>query len=457
MSEFQIPSLDEIHELLIADYQARFPGAAVSRFADNWKRLRTTAIAVASLHEHIDQIYDDLLPDGAEDTRLDRLGAIWRVTRKPETVSTGTDALRLTGTASSTFTSGDELVHSPTGLRYQLTESGAIPAGGQIDVDVASIDTGAKTRLQALEVLTFSAPPAGVNAAAELQADLEGGDDEEADGPYRQRILDRIAQPGMGGNAEDYRQWAIEVTGIVAAFVYSGRNGGGSVDVVALKTGTGTERIPSGDEVTKVQNYIDAKRPVSVRDFRVLTVTSQSQAVEVTLLPESPDVEFDWDDSTSLVVSTWTGATRVLKFTTARPSDMLAGHRLIIDSAAADGSESVIEVLGPGADEVTLQASPAWTPASPDIVYAGGPLVAPARAAIIAHIDSLGPARGTTAALAWKGVLATANLFRVVQLLAGVLDSTLVTPAVNVTPVDTPPNPDTALLIAGQILVRRSW
>lgn len=457
---YVVPTLEELFEMLLADAQARFPDDDYSRYSDNWKRLRILAGGITDNHAHIDSNYDNLLPERAEDEFLDTIGARYGVTRKQATPAYQYDALRLVGTAASTFTLGDALVHTD-GTRYQLNESGSIPGAGFVDVDCLAIDTGSVTRKQAGEVLAFVTAPSGIQSKAELQLDLSiDGDDIESNGDYRQRILDRIALPGMGGNANDYRTWALEVTGISFAYVYPHRNGIGSVDVAALHGGTGEDRSLTIGERAELEDYINARRPVSVADFRILETVAEDQAIEVLVEPENDSTyEFDWSDDPALEVLTWTGATRTLQFATDRPSSMAVGDRIVIKSQSApynDGSELTIEGLS-STDTVVLSEAPDVTPVAGDTVYAGGPLVAGIRDAILEHVNTMGTVRGNYAAqaLAWEGTLRTSTLFRIVQTYTGVLDSEIADPIANVDATDDPPADTIGYLIPRYVIVRR--
>lgn len=458
-SSFTPPTLDEITALLVADYAGRFPRADVSQGSHNWKRLRTTALGCLSLHAHLKKLYEDLMPDGATGDQLARHGGIYNVARKPATPSSGATALRVYGSAASTVHVGDALTHVD-GTAYQVNVNASIPGGGTyVDVDLLSISLGSATRKKAGTSLTFTSPPAGIKSTAVLQADLViGGADVETDGDYRARILAHIAQPGMGGNAHDYEAWALEVAGVATAYVFPGRQGLGSVDLAFLKSGRGAARIPAAPEIADVQAHIDAVRPVSVADFRVLTCASQVQDVEALLYPEDgAENAFDWLDSTPPTVGTWTGATRTLTLS-ARPTDLRAGHRLIIKNTTTpnDGSQVIVESLGAGND-VVLTAVPSVAPEVGAAVYSGGPLVDPARDALLAHLDTLGPGRGVYAGSNWIGTLYTSAIFKIVQLTPGVLDSTIVTPGANVTPADSPPSATVYVIIPRQTICRKGW
>jgi uncharacterized phage protein gp47/JayE len=465
-STFEVPSLDELHERTVADYENRFPDADVSSGSDEWKRTRVTALAVTDAHAHLDRLYGDILPDeNCTGSALDRWGDMLALPRKVATPAFKADALRITGTAASAITAGDELVHAD-GTRYQVDETTVVPISGEVDVDVIAIDTGSVTAKEAGEFLRFVATPAGLQETAELQLDLdEGGVDDEEDGDYRARILNKLQQPEMGGNANDYASWLLQQDGVDQAFVYSNRQGLGSVDVAFLKAGTGDTRIPTAGEISDAQDALDELRPIGIADFRVLTpVMLEIIDIEVSLDPyEDPAYEFDWDDQAPLVVLTWVGATRTLTFSTDRPGDMEVGHRLVIESVGApynDGAEMVIESLSStNAVVITTASVPDEDPVATDTVYSGGPLVADVREAIIEVVNNLGTARETTAATKWDDSVRPAALLRAsLNTSSGIRDANVVLPASVQTPsAATVVSGDVNVYGARRIIVRKAW
>ena len=460
-----LPSLETIHADLLASYRGRFPDDDLSTYSDTWHRLRTLAGGLLGTYHQISVAENDVFPDTATGTILDRHATIHGITRRAATPARKSDALRVYGTAASTVSIGDELT-SDAGLTYQINENDTVPAAGYVDVDVVAVDVGAQTQIQAGETLTFTSAPAGIEDVAELQLDMdEDGEDAESDGELSKRILAKIASPGMGGNANDYQTWALEITGVATAYVYPLRRGRGSVDIAALHTGSGSVRLLDSDERDELFDYIDELRPVHLKGFRVLEVTTEEEAVEVTVEARpGSDYAWDWDDATPLVVAAWTAGTKTLQFTTSVPDDLKKGDRIVIMDAAAAGDGIPLEVEATddddatlGADEIRLTTAPSHAPASPDTVYAGGELTTPIRDAIVDLFDALGPAVGTYGTGEWDDELNPAKIGVAVIAVDGVRDFTVVTPATTQTPEDPsfPNDDDIELLIPGEIIVRK--
>ncbi|MGN6103740.1 MAG: baseplate J/gp47 family protein [Kofleriaceae bacterium] len=456
---FRPLTLVEQHEILVALHKAVRPEDDVSEGSYNSLSLLTIAAAVTDGHAHHNANLNDMLPDTAEGDELRRWAKIRGVVLKGATPARKSSALRVTGTAGEPVPGNTELVHV-SGLRYKIVGDELVGALGYVDCDVVAIDTGRATRLNKGETLRFLTPLPNIEEEAELQLALdEDGFDAEQDSEIQARLLSRFRDPPRGGTRVDYEQWALEQTGIAAAFAYPLRNGLGTVDLAALHAGSGTARLLQPGEIAALQATIDQLRPVGVKGCRVLTVVPKPVDVEVLILPDGlAEHAFDWHDQPTPTVSAWTPATRVLKFAGgARPSSLKAGDRLTI-AQGPTGRERVVESLGPGADEVTLEVDPVGdTPAVGNTIYAGGPLVAPARAAIQALFDALGTANPDAKRYGpWEGNLRIGTLGDAAKL-RGVLDRTVVAPTANVTALDPPypANDVIELLIAGRILVRR--
>ncbi|MFH0901902.1 MAG: baseplate J/gp47 family protein [Pseudomonadota bacterium] len=464
-SSFATPTLDEIHETLVADYQNQFPEDDCSRYSDAWKRLRVYAGGLLGLHAHVETAYEDLMPDGAASAFLERHGDLYDVMKNAATAAHKDAALRVYGSVGATVSDNAELTHTD-GTQFKIPTGNVIPAGGYYDFGIEAITLGVAGKKDAGEILTFTSPPVGIQADAELQLDIdEGGAAAEEDGPYRERILDAIAEPGMGGASSDYRHWTLEISGVASAHVYPGRAGLGSIHLACLGPGEGTDRILTTETETEIETYINTVRPVSVYDFAVIPCVGAMTNVEVTVIPQDDSAfAFDWTEpGTPLTVASWTAGTRTLELSASRPADMAVGDRIVVKRTSSprnDGHEYVIEAFGAAADEIVLAADDDFTASPPNAgasVYSGGPLVAPVRTAILAHFNSLGPCRDAYAdgPTSWVSTLYLSTLFRLAQNTDGVLDSTIVAPTANVVPSSSPPVEEVQVLLAYQILVRK--
>jgi uncharacterized phage protein gp47/JayE len=385
--------------------------------------------------------------------------------RKGATKSSGTAALDLTGTAATVLAVGERLVASD-GTEFQNTTGGTLDANGDLTVNIESIDTGTIANRDAGETLTFVSPPAGIEAEATLGVDCDGAVDQESDGELLARVLDAWRNPAAAGRFSDFRQWANKVEGVAAAYCYGphssdtdGRRGIGIVDVAIVKSGQGSDRIPSSTLQDAVDDYIEDRRPSCTKDFSVLLPTADTEDIDVTLTPKT-GYESDFTVDAARTVTSWTVGTLTLTL-----SDTVAGFSADIavdDRILVDGQLAKVTSL-PGGNDLKLQplsdaeaniADFVRSPTSGDTVYAGGPLSGPALVAIKALVDGLGPARGTAAdpEQDWDDTLRLASLFDVLMDVTGVKDVTITTPAANVVPTDGG-TPTTLNLIVHNVVV----
>lgn len=441
MSVYDILNLDEITEYVSAYYQGLLPDHDVSRTSDNFKRIRTLCLAIADAHAHGLAVWRKIMAQTSDGSELVDLAAAWGIEKKGATVSSGTLAGRVRGTVGSPYADTDQLTHA-NGLTYRLGATGTIPGVGFVDVDIISVSTGSQTKLDAGQVLRFASTPSGLEDTVELQLPIDqGGDDAELDGELRNRLLERMAQPGQGGSKSDWAKWILAVVNIAEAYVYPHRDGFGTVDVAAFKRGQSTARALSAGERASLLTVLQLARPVT-QTVRVLETEADSVAIKLRITPEDgDDNQRDWDDATPLVVSSYTPATRVLVFTANRPADMRAGDRVCWDNAG--GELATIQALS-STNAVILSADPSVAPSGN--VYSGGPLTAAVQKAVKRLIDgylddggeyhdSIGPTPGDFGE-GWDGTVRVTSIKVASSTVTGVLDTEVDAPVANYTPVD---------------------
>jgi uncharacterized phage protein gp47/JayE len=236
--------------------------------------LRVMSDAMGAL-AHLTLLYIDwlalqLLPDTAETEFLDRHGQIWLVNsdgskgRKAASFASGT--VTLTGIAGTIVPDGSRLVGANE-IEYETTEE-IILGADATPVAVRALDGGAAGNLDPDEVVNLTEPIDNVDSSGTV-VELTGGADQESDADLRARVLLRIQQPPMGGDAKDYVQWALAVPGVTRAWCAPNEMGIGTVTVRFMcddlrATDNG---LPNQDDIIAVTSYLDTVRPVAVKDF----------------------------------------------------------------------------------------------------------------------------------------------------------------------------------------------
>lgn len=421
---YTLPSVDELTELATAYHSNLLPDDDVSRGSDEWARNRVLALVGADINLNSGNQLADAMPDSATNAAADRWGAVVNRTRQGATVVTGAAALRVRGTVGEAYSIGDTLTHAG-GAQFEITSAGVIPAGGYADVDISSITKGSSARLTAGQKLAFDSTPTGLEQNAEILFDLvDGGEDAELDPVYRPRYLDAFARRDLGNTVADWENWVREAgVSAIAAFVFRGRAGLGTIDLAAFKAGSGDARSLTTGERATLLAYVEARHPATATP-RVLETVATEADVRIHVEP-LPGAQYgsDWKtDGHDFEVVTFNPTTRVLQLDADRPPSLKRGHRLVID--VGTGESAVVEELGPGTDEVTIRAPyPAAldTLGGSERVWPGGPLTEPIRAAVKAHVDTLGPRLGSYGS-GWQGALTRTDVL-VAAKVAGVLNS----------------------------------
>jgi uncharacterized phage protein gp47/JayE len=271
---FTTPNLTDIRADLLRDLQNLQPDADVAVDSDNYVRATAVASAIEGLYQHQQWIVKQIFPDTADAEALDRHASLHGLSRKASAPATG--SIAFTGTAGSAIGVGVE-VKTADGLAFVTTAGGNIGGGGTVDLAAQALLPGAAGNVAAGTALTLTSPPAGVASGATVVS-MTGGVDTEADASLLARLLDILRNPPAGGNANDYRRWALEVSGVDSAYVYPLRRGLGTVDVVIVAAG---RALPSAQLLADVLAYIEARRPVACKDVDAVAPTELAVPVTV--------------------------------------------------------------------------------------------------------------------------------------------------------------------------------
>jgi len=219
---------------------------------------------------YIDWLSLQLLPDTAETEWLDRHGEIWLVNadgtlgRKAATYAEG--AIEITGTDG--FVIPEATSFTILGVNYESTAE-VVLGDTPTSVPVRSLDAGAIGNQDTGTTVNFDVPIAGVESTGTVIT-ITGGADTETDDQLRARILFRIRNPPMGGSEADYIVWATSVPGVTRAWA-APEQGIGTMTVRFMMDDLRADNrgLPNSEDCVMVHDYIDTKRPVTVKDLYV--------------------------------------------------------------------------------------------------------------------------------------------------------------------------------------------
>ncbi|MCW3479748.1 baseplate J/gp47 family protein [Neisseriaceae bacterium JH1-16] len=261
---FAVPPFATIRDTLLRDLKNQLPDADTGPDSDFFVRATSVASVVEGLYQHQAWIVRQIFPDTADRDFLELHARVRGLSRKQPTTAQGT--LRLSGTPGAAVPSG--LTAKLGGSSYTTSSAATLDAAGSAIVNAVASVTGIAGNALAGSLLELSAAPSGLASQATLVT-MTGGVDEESDAELLARLLGLIRRPPAGGNKYDYRRWAMEVTGVTAAYVYPLRRGLGTVDVVITSAG----ELPSAATIAVVQAHIDDLRPVTAKNCLVLAPT----------------------------------------------------------------------------------------------------------------------------------------------------------------------------------------
>ncbi|MGD9664379.1 MAG: baseplate J/gp47 family protein [Novosphingobium sp.] len=257
---FQRPTLNEIIERTFSDITSRLSlkGALLRRSVVG-VLARVLAGASHMLHGHLDWIAKQAIPDTADEW-LPRWAGILGISRKAAEFADGEASF--VGTTDGTIIPAGTVLRRSDDIEYETTADATLSAG-TATVPVAALVAGSIGNADAGTVLTIVNPIANVNSDATVAAGgITNGADVEGNDSLRARMLARIQQPPHGGADFDYETWALEVAGVTRAWVYPLHMGAGTVGITFVRDAD-TPIIPDANEVQAVQDYIDARRPVT--------------------------------------------------------------------------------------------------------------------------------------------------------------------------------------------------
>jgi hypothetical protein len=115
------------------------------------------------------------------------------------------------------ITSGTQLKSDLTGKIY-TTDTTKTLLNETETLLVTCNENGTIGNLRVGDILNFVNPLGNVKKAAEVTFVLNEGTDDEAEGDYRYRVVNRYRMQPQGGSLSDYRIWASDVPGVLNTY-----------------------------------------------------------------------------------------------------------------------------------------------------------------------------------------------------------------------------------------------
>ncbi|KNC91096.1 baseplate J/gp47 family protein [Trabulsiella odontotermitis] len=266
-----IPSQEQLLDQYLEVLKNQQPDADTADDSDHVIRGNATSDMVGGLYQYMAWVLRQMFPDTADDDYLLIHAAQRGLYPKQPTPAGG--SATLSGTPGLAFSAGLTFRVMGNDTLYQTTDDGALDGDGKATVGARATSSGTAGNIADASSVSavLTSPPSGMDSAVQLVS-MSGGTDKETPAALLDRLLDVMRQPPAGGNAHDYKVWAMSVDGVGGAWVDPLRRGLGTVDVLI----TGTDGPPSPDTVSAVQAYIDSVRPVTAKDCHVLAPADRS-------------------------------------------------------------------------------------------------------------------------------------------------------------------------------------
>lgn len=379
------------------------PGSDPWFKADAWSR----RVVVAFANNKIG--LEDYSPLTATGDALVQVAGIFGVRKRPASSATGFVTISSTGTV--TIPAGFIAV-APSGESFATVAVATVANGGAVELQ--AVNAGTATNVPSGTKLQWASSAIGALGATCTVAvgGIDGGFDEDDDERLRRRLLDRLANPSVGGNNADVKETAENASAAVeAAYVYAAVRGPASVDVAVTKAGG--DRTLSTATVATVAASVRGLLPGHVN---VNVTAVEAQEVDVVLRATLPDpaaaggVGGGWKDATSWPqgspaagtndgkVTTYSAPTATVRTTTSPVVGQAIG---VWDPAGEVMHEYLVASVGgvSGAYTITVQGleGAAGFKVSPLGAYvsAGAQNLAAYAATMLEQVQALGPGEKT--------------------------------------------------------------
>lgn len=278
---FETPSLP----VLIQRTQSDLASDSL-RQSDAQVLARTLSGAAFGLYGYLDWIAEQILPDKADESTLERIAAL-RLNQPRKTAQAASGSVSFNAAAGAVLDLGI-LLQSSDGRSYTVTAARTTSAGLN-STTIQAVDGGTLGNADAGLELTAVQPVQGIsNSFTVLAPGLSGGVARESLESLRSRVIRSYRIIPHGGSADDYETWAMECPGITRAWTRRLYQGPGTVAVFVMRDDD-IDPVPTAEQLAEVKQYIEPRRPVTAEVY-VLAPTRKSVVYSIRLNPDTSAV-----------------------------------------------------------------------------------------------------------------------------------------------------------------------
>ncbi|UVM62575.1 baseplate J/gp47 family protein [Pseudomonas sp. B21-010] len=278
---FETPSLP----VLIKRAQSDLASDSL-RQSDAQVLARTLGGAAYGLYGYLDWIAEQILPDKADESTLERIAAL-RLNQARKAAQVAIGSVSFTATAGAVL-DVDTLLQSTDGRTFKVTTA-RTTSNGLNSTTIAALDAGSLGNADAGLVLTPVQPILGIGSSFTVLAPgLTGGVARESLESLRARVIRSYRVIPHGGSAQDYETWALECPGITRAWCRGSYLGPGTVGLFVMRDDD-PQPIPNAEQLEEVRAYIEPLRPVTA-ELQVLAPTQVPVNYRLRIIPDTSAV-----------------------------------------------------------------------------------------------------------------------------------------------------------------------
>lgn len=280
-----IPTVKELTEKYEASYNARTSAEERMPVDKLHADARATAAVLQGVYQFGKWVLKQQTPQTADEEYLLRHASLKGIIRKDAAKAKGTAVV--TGNVGASVLSGKKLTFTD-GSEYVVT-SGVTLTEDSGTITLEAIKAGISGNRNEDDVLTFVEAVSGINSTATVVS-VTGGTELETTESVLYRLLEKEQNSPQGGDADDWKQWALSVQGITQAWVYPHESGAGTVTVRVMSDNDTTDGIPTEAILERCRAYLETVRPVTVKRFFVLAPEFQELDLTIKVDPDTADV-----------------------------------------------------------------------------------------------------------------------------------------------------------------------